>query len=541
MPVAEARVSELVSDFTDSAADIPWLLCDRHAPDAVAFTVVAEDLTVRDVTFGELREQSTRCAIALAGLGVRAGDRVATLMGKGVDLVVVLLGIWRLGAVYVPLFTAFGPQAIAARLAGSGTKVVVTDPGQRSKLAPGPDMPAERSWLTVVAGGDAGPEELALTALLRDAEPKSLPESPRGGERPLVHMFTSGTTGAPKGVVHPVAHVAVWQSYLEHGLGVTDEDVYWCAADPGWAYGLYSAIVAPLAAGRRSVLLCGSFTVAATWSVLTRLGVTNFAAAPTIYRSLRAAGEVPDGLRLRCASSAGEPLTPEVNEWAQRELGVTVHDHYGQTELGMVLANSHHPVLARAVKAGSMGMRLPGWRLAALHENRDEPVESGVLGRVAVDIGRSPLMTFQGYEGGERDAEKFTADREWYLTGDLGRENDEGDFFFASRDDDVILMAGYRIGPFDIESVLLQHPSVTECAVIGAPDAARGEIVEAYVVLSAGIPGSPELVEELQAWVKRRYAAHAYPRVIHFLDVLPKTPSGKIQRGVLRHRREVPA
>jgi acetyl-CoA synthetase len=523
MDGGEARVAELVSDFGGPTADVPWLLCDRHPSDAVAFTVVGEDLSVRDLTFGELRELSTRYATALAGLGVRAGDRVATLMGKGVDLVAVLLGIWRLGAVYVPLFTAFGPQAIAARLTASAAKVVVTDTSQRSKLGPGPDMPAERPWVTVVAG-----EETV-------AGSGSLPEIPRGGDRPLVHMFTSGTTGAPKGVVHPVAHVAVWQSYLEHGLGVTEDDVYWCAADPGWAYGLYSAIVAPLAAGRCSVLLCGGFSAAGTWSVLARLGVTNFAAAPTVYRALRVGDPVPDGLRLRRASSAGEPLTPEVNEWARRELDVLVHDHYGQTELGMVLANCHHPALARSVKPGSMGRSLPGWRLAVLREDRDEPVEPGALGRVAVEVAASPLMTFDGYEGG--NAEKFTADRAWYLTGDLGRVDGDGDFFFASRDDDVILMAGYRIGPFDIESVLLQHPAVSECAVVGVPDEARGEVVEAFVVSPNA---TPELVEELQEWVKRRYAAHAYPRAVHFLDALPKTPSGKIKRGVLR-RREVRA
>lgn len=529
-------MSELLGEVAGAEADVPWLLCDRHAPVAVAFTVVAEDLSVRDITFGELRELSTRCAVALAGLGVGAGDRVATLMAKGVDLAVVMMAVWRLGAVYVPLFTAFGPQAIAARLTGSAAKVVVTDSGQQPKLAPGPDMPARPPWVTVVTGGGAGPGELDLVALLRDAVPVNQPERALGGERPLVHMFTSGTTGAPKGVVHPVSHVAAWQSYLIHGLGVTDEDVYWCAADPGWAYGLYAAIVAPLAAGKRSVLLCGGFTVDVFWSVLTRLAVTNFAAAPTIYRALRAAGRVPDGVRLRHASSAGEPLTPEVNEWAQRELGVLVHDHYGQTELGMVLANSHHPSLARPVKAGSMGRSLPGWRLAVLREDRDEPVEPGALGRVAVDIGRSPMLTFEGYQGGDRDAGKFTADRAWYLTGDLGREDRDGDFFFASRDDDVILMAGYRIGPFDVESVLLQHPSVTECAVIGVPDEARGEVIEAYVVPTAGTPGTPELVRELQQWVKQRYAAHAYPRAVHFLDALPKTPSGKIQRGVLRRK-----
>ena len=533
----QMRVSELIGDFSAETADVAWLLCDRHPRDAVAFTVVTDEVSAKDITFGELRELSTRCALALASLGVRDGDRVATLMGKGADLVSVMLGIWRLGAVYVPLFTAFGPQAIATRLAGSQVKVVVTDAAQHGKLAPGPDLPAERPWVTVVAGDGAGPGELDLATLQRGAGSADLREAPRGGRRPLVHMFTSGTTGVPKGVVHAVAHIAVWQSYLEHGLGVTGDDVYWCAADPGWAYGLYSVIIAPLAAGRRSVLLSGGFDVAATWSVLSRLAVTNFAAAPTVYRALLSSGPVPDGVRLLRASSAGEPLTPEVNEWAQRELGVAVHDHYGQTEVGMVLANCWHPALARPPKPGSMGRCLPGWRLAVLGEDVDEAVEPGIRGRIAVHADQSPLMTFGGYQDADRSAGKFTPDRGWYLTGDLGRMDGDGDFFFTSRDDDVILMAGYRIGPFDVESALLQHPAVAECAAISAPDPVRGEVLEAYVVPTRGTSGTPELTAELQQWVKQRYAAHAYPRAVHFVEALPKTPSGKIQRGLLRQQR----
>ncbi|MGW0818055.1 AMP-binding protein [Streptomyces viridiviolaceus] len=533
----QTRVSELIRDFTGDQTDVAWLLCDRHPVDAVAFTVIAEDLSARDITFGELRELSDQCARALAGLGVGPGDRVATLMGKGVDLIAVLMGIWRLGAVYAPLFTAFGPQAIASRLVRSGTKVVVTDAAQRSKLLPGPDMPAQRDWVTVVAGGGAGEGEHDLDVLRSEGATTSLPERPRGGDQPFVHMFTSGTTGAPKGVIHPVTHIAVWQSYLEHALHVTADDVYWCAADPGWAYGLYCAIVAPLAAGRRSILVSGGFKPDITWSVLSEQRVTNFAAAPTVYRALRTGGDIPDGVRLRCASSAGEPLTPEVTEWAQRELGVRVHDHYGQTELGMVLSDSWHPELARPAKQGSMGRALPGWRLSVLDVLKDEPVADGVVGRIAVDSG-SPLMTFQGYQDADGLGSKFTPDREAYLTGDLGHADSDGNFFFASRDDDVILMAGYRIGPFDIESVLLQHPHVAECAAIGAPDDTRGEVLEVYVVPSPGVTGTPELASALQQWVKERYAAHAYPRAVRFLDQLPKTPSGKIQRNVLRRERE---
>jgi acetyl-CoA synthetase len=246
---------------------------------------------------------------------------------------------------------------------------------------------------------------------------------------------------------------------------------------------------------------------------------------------------VPQGLRLERASSAGEPLTPEVNEWAGTALGLAVHDHFGQTEVGMPLANHHHPELARPLKAGSMGRPLPGWSLTVLADEKDEPAEPGVLGRVAIDVVESPLMTFSGYQiPGQSDA-KFTADGRWYLTGDAGRIDADGDFFFSSRDDDVVIMAGYRIGPFEIESVLAQHPAIAECSVIGAPDDVRGEVIEAYVVLRDGHDASPDLAAELQLLVKTRYAAHAYPRTIHFIDALPKTPSGKTQRYLLRSRR----
>lgn len=293
-----------------------------------------------------------------------------------------------------------------------------------------------------------------------------------------------------------------------------------------------------MAAGIPSLLLAGGFSVEATWRTLLEHSVTDFAAAPTVYRGLRSSSvPVPPGLSLEQLSSAGEPLTPEVNDWTRAALGLTVHDHFGQTEVGMPLANHHHPDLARPLKTGSMGRPLPGWSLTVLAEDKDEPVEPGVLGRVAIDVAASPLMTFHSYQlPGQSDA-KFTTNGRWYLTGDTGRVDADGDFFFSSRDDDVIITAGYRIGPFEIESVLALHPAVAECSVIGAPDDVRGEVIEAYVVLRDGIDASPALATELQRLVKTRYAAHAYPRTIHFIDALPKTPSGKTQRYLLRRDR----
>ncbi|MFJ9006092.1 AMP-binding protein [Streptomyces canus] len=535
---AADRVAELTATFADPSVDVAWLLCDQHPADRVAFTVVDAAGEPSALSFGELAADSHRCARALQGLGVGPGDRVATLMGKSTDLVTVILAIWRLGAVYVPLFTAFAPQAIALRLEGSGARVVVVDPDQRHKLEPGPDMPDDPERRVVITGTGAQHGDVSLADLIAGVSPERVPAFDTSGDGPLVHMFTSGTTGKPKGVIHPVSYIAGWQVYLEYGLGVTRGSSYWCAADPGWAYGLYAAIVAPMAAGIPSLLLSGGFSPETTWRTLVDHQVTDFTAAPTVYRGLRSSSApVPQGLRLERASSAGEPLTPEVNEWAGSVLGLAVHDHFGQTEVGMPLANHHHPELARPLKAGSMGRPLPGWSLTVLADEKDEPAGPGVLGRVAIDVAESPLMTFGGYQTpGQSDA-KFTADGRYYLTGDAGRIDADGDFFFSSRDDDVIIMAGYRIGPFEIESVLAQHPAVAECSVIGAPDDVRGEVIEAYVVLRDGHDASPDLATELQLLVKTRYAAHAYPRTIHFIDALPKTASGKTQRYLLRSRR----
>jgi acetyl-CoA synthetase len=272
---------------------------------------------------------------------------------------------------------------------------------------------------------------------------------------------------------------------------------------------------------------------------MSRLGVTNFAAAPTVYRALRTSGaSVPTDLRLRCASSAGEPLTPEVNQWAETALGVLVHDHYGQTEAGMLINNHHHPVLRRPLKPGSMGHAMPGWAAAVLYPDRDEAAPPGTMGRIAMELATSQLAWFRGYGTDPRPGDdKFTADRRWYLTGDTGSVDEEGYFSFSARDDDVIIMAGYRIGPFEVESVLSTHAEVAECAVIAAPDDVRGEVLEAYVVPLVPAHAGPELARELQQLVKTRFAAHAYPRTVHFVAQLPKTPSGKIQRFLLRRQR----
>lgn len=527
------RAGQLRGEYGAADANAAELLCDRHPADAVAFTFVAPDLGSVDLTFGELRARSERVAAALAELGVREGDRVATLMGKSQELVVALLAIWRLGAVHVPLFTAFAPGAIAMRVNGNGTTFVITDGAQRDKLAPSADLPAEREWRIITTGTPVG-DDVAFQTLLENTGPA--PESVAiGGDGVLVELFTSGTTGTPKAVPMRLGGMAGVVMYLEYGIDYADGDVFWNIADPGWAYGLYIAILAPMATGRRSLLVCAAFDPALTWRVLKEFGVTNFAAAPTVYRALRHA-PIPDGLVLRHLSSAGEPLTPDVITWSRQALGVEIRDHYGQTETGMTVVNAWHPDLIAEIKTGSMGKPMPGYTVQVLQLDSDDPAAVGEAGRVAIATS-SPLLTFRGYRNApESSAARFTADGEWYLTGDVAALDADGYLTFASRDDDVILMAGYRIGPFEVESVLTSHDSISEAAVIGVPDELRGEVLIAVAVLAPGVGPDEALTADLQQLVKQKLAAHVYPRRIHYVPELPKTPSGKVQRFLLRAR-----
>lgn len=525
-PIPSAKAANRM--YSGEAACAAHLLCDRHSPDAVAFSIIESDLSSEDITYRHLRERSERGAAALAGLGIGQGDVVATLMGKSADLVVMLLAIWRRGAVHVPLFTAFAWPAIELRLKASGAKVIITDADQRGKI--------QETAATVISTGDTTTgQDLSLPQLLSGHEP-GIPAETVGGDGTLVLIFTSGTTGAPKGVPVPVRALAAFRQYIEYGLDVRKDDVYWNAADPGWAYGLYYAILGPLAAGRRSLLLHAGFSPELSLSILKHFNVTNFAAAPTVYRSMRSKqGAGSPDLKLRRASSAGEPLTPGVISWAIATFGIPVRDHYGQTEHGMMIANAWHISLLRELRPGSMGHPLPGWTCTVLKDLTDERAKPGEMGRVAVDTSNSPMMWFNGYKNDEgKTADHFSDDGRWYITGDAGMIDENGYYYFSSRDDDVIIMAGYRLGPFEIESVLSKHPTVLESAVIGASDDLRGEVVEAYVVLTKGTTADEALIRELQDFVKTQYAAHAFPRRIHFIDELPKTPSGKVQRYILR-------
>lgn len=494
-------------------------LCDRHATgDGLALRWLGRDDRVDTVTYEQLQRRAARFADMLTERGARPGDRVAGLLPRRPELLTVLLGTLRAGCVYQPVFTAFGPKAIETRLAASRPLLVVTDHANRPKLD-GLELPG-----VLVIDEEHGPESfsLALNDRREDTAPVMLAR-----DAPFLMMFTSGTTGTPKGVMVPIHMLRTVWAYMRYAVGLRDEDRYWNLADPGWAYGLYYGLCGALLVGQTATMSEAPFTVERTYQVIQRFGIDNLAGAPTAYRAMAASPLSAPG-SLRAISSAGEPLDPETASWLNRTFGCPARDHWGQTELGMVICD--HNGLDHPRRAGTIGYTMPGWRAAVLDaDGKEQP--AGTPGALAVDR-RSDLFWFAGYD--QRSEQPFVGD--YYLTGDSAVMNPDGAFQFVGRDDDVITSSGYRIGPFEVESALMEHQAVAEAAVIGRPDSARTEVVKAFVVLKAPAVPSQALAEQISQFVKQRLAAHSYPREIEFVDKLPKTPSGKVQRFLLRQQ-----
>jgi acetyl-CoA synthetase len=525
--------AELLAGDLDTGVNAAVECCDRWAgdPDRAAIHWIGKDFAQETVTFADLREQSSRFANLLRARGIGKGDVIGGLLPRIPELFVVALGAWRLGALYQPLFTAFGPAAIESRVTaegGSQAKLIVTDAANLPKL----DGVANCPPSLLVDRGAAGPGAFAaaLAAQSPDYEP-----APLTGGDPMAILFTSGTTGKPKGVLWPLNALLNFGAYMRDAIGLRPEDRYWNVADPGWAYGMAFAVIGPLLLGHATTFHEGGFSVDGAIRVLRARDITNLAAAPTVYRLMMAAGDeamAPVAGQLRVASSAGEPLNPEVARWAERVLRVPLKDHYGQTESLMTVVNHHE--LAHAVKPGAAGLPMPGFSVAILDETL-QPVPQGTPGVLAIHRAKSPMFFFQGYHKAETPA--FQG--EWYVTGDTMQQDADGHFLFVGRNDDIITSAGYRIGPFDVESILIEHPSVAEVAVIGKPDPERTEIVKAFIVLRARTNDPDGLKAELQQLVRTRLSLHAYPREIEFVDELPKTPSGKVQRFLLRQAQTI--
>ena len=515
---ASAASSTLAGDLDALNACVEC--CDRHAqPGRVALLWEGRNGERAEWTFAALKDAASRFANLLQARGVGPGDCVSGMLPRTPELLITILGTWRAGAVYQPLFTAFGPKAIEHRVRSAGSKLVVTDLANRAKFD---DVAEAPPVLTV---GDDFQAEL-------ERQPEHFEAVMRKASDPFLLMFTSGTTGLAKPLAVPLKAIVAFVSYMREAVDLRAEDRFWNLADPGWAYGLYYAVTGPLAMGHATLFYEGGFSVESTCRIIRDYGISNLAGSPTAYRLLLAGkGEVEAAIKgqLRAVSSAGEPLTPEVIRWFAEGLGCVIHDHYGQTELGMVLCNHH--ALQHPVRLGAAGFAMPGHRVVVLDEQQRE-LAVGQPGILALDMPRSPLFWFPGYQGLETRA--FVGD--YYLSGDTVELNADGSISFVGRADDVITTSGYRVGPFDVESALIEHPAVIEAAVVGKPDPERTELVKAFVVLHAGHAADAALAEGLQQYVRQRLSAHAYPREIEFVAELPKTPSGKIQRFLLRNQ-----
>jgi acetyl-CoA synthetase len=522
---------------------------DRHAQGAragqVAFRWIARDGTTTEATYAELAARTNRFANALRDLGIGKGDRVFSLLGRVPELYVTVLGTLKNTSVFCPLFSAFGPEPISQRLQRGDGRVLVTTPTlYRRKVAPIRDsLPALEHVLLVGDDRDLdcglGFDEVVGAASTEFEIPATDPE-----DMALLH-FTSGTTGTPKGAVHVHEAVVAHHATGHSALDLHPDDVFWCTADPGWVTGTSYGIIAPLTHGVTSVVDEADFEAERWYRILVEHQVSVWYTAPTALRMLMKAGadlaHEYDLSRLRFVASVGEPLNPEGVVWGQEAFGLPVHDNWWQTETGgIMIAN----LASTDIRPGSMGRPLPGVEVAVLRrgpdgraavrdgdvEVIDDPDEDGEL---ALRPGW-PSM-FRGYlHDEERYAKCFAGG--WYLTGDVARRDADGWLWFVGRADDVIKSAGHLIGPFEVESALMEHPAVVEAGVIGVPDPVAGEVVKAFVSLRPGHEPDEDLRLDLLGFARRRLGPAVAPREIAFDQNLPKTKSGKIMRRLLKAR-----
>jgi acetyl-CoA synthetase/medium-chain acyl-CoA synthetase len=487
-------------------------------------------------TFADIRRKSNRLASALQGLGVRQGDGVMLVLPRLPQWHSIVVGLLKLGAIPMPGTVLLTPKDFEYRINIAEARMVIVDEANAAKVeAVRANCPTLQHFIVL---GDARPGWMAYDEALATASETFTPAVTRSTDPALIY-FTSGTTGGPKMVLHthasyPLAHLATGKYWLD----LRPEDLHWNLSDTGWAKAAYSNLFGPWLLGAAVFIQHSSarFDAQDTLRLLAQHGITTFCAPPTAYRMM-----VLEDLRrynlsrLRHCVGAGEPLNPEVITAWQAGTGLTIYDGYGQTETTLLVAN--YPCLA--VKPGSMGKPVPGFDVAIIEAHRGTVLPPGQEGDIAIRVQpQRPIGLFQEYwKNPEETAKSFQG--EWYITGDRGLQDADGYFWFVGRADDVIISAGYRIGPFEVESALLEHNAVAESAVVASPDEMRGAVVKAFVVLAPGYQPSATLVEELQEHVKRVTAPYKYPREIAFVTELPKTISGKIRRVELRQREEV--
>jgi acetyl-CoA synthetase len=522
---------------------------DRHAAttlrDRTALRFVSRNAPAIDLSFGELARQTNRFANVLQSLGIGQGDRLFVLAGRIPELYVAVLGALKNGTVVTPLFSAFGPEPIATRVKlGAGQVLVTTDMLYKRKVKPMREqMPTLRHVLLVAEdGGHTNePDTLDLRTLMASAADTFSTVETRPDDPALLH-FTSGTTGTPKGALHVHGAVVTHFASGRYALDLHPDDRYWCTADPGWVTGTSYGIIAPLLHGVTSLIDREEFDAERWYTLLEQERISVWYTAPTAIRMLMKSGaelaQRHPYPALRFVASVGEPLNPEAVWWGQEVLGLPIHDNWWQTETGgIMIANTP----AFDIKPGSMGRPLPGIE-ACIVEHLEAEGEAprvrvidipNVEGELALKSGW-PSM-FRGYLNNEARYRKCFAG-DLYLTGDLARVDADGYYWFVGRADDVIKSAGHLIGPFEVESVLMEHPAVAEAGVIGKPDAMLGEVVKAFVSLKDGHAPDEALRMDILAHARKRLGAAVAPKEIAFLPTLPRTRSGKIMRRLLKAR-----
>ena len=529
----------------DGGLNIAYEAVDRHAFGAraehLALRCLGKRGEVHDFTYAELGRQTSRFANALSGLGVGKGDLVGVLAGRIPELYVSALGTLKNRSVFSPLFSAFGPEPIRTRLAIGNARVLVTTELLYERKVAGlrSSLPHLEHVILIGEGGAETdvPATYDYHRLLEGADDvfEIGPTDPE--DVALVH-FTSGTTGEPKGAVH--VHGAIVSHHItgKLALDLHPDDVFWCTADPGWVTGTSYGIISPLSNGVTVISDEGDFDAPRWYGILESERVSVWYTAPTAIRMMMRAGvglvrehEFP---ALRFLASVGEPLHPAGVLWGEEAFGLPFHDNWWQTETGGIMISNF---AAMEIRPGSMGRPVPGVEAGIVHRREDERVDEvtapGEEGELALRPGW-PSM-FRAYLGEPERYKRCFADG-WYVTGDLARRDADGYYWFVGRADDVIKSSGHLIGPFEVESVLLEHPAVAHAGVIGKPDPVAGEIVKAFITLKPGYVASRELEKDLLADARIRLGAVVAPKEIEFTDDVPATRSGKIMRRLLKAR-----
>jgi acetyl-CoA synthetase len=518
---------------TTGNVNVAYEAIDRHVDNgrgdhvALYYSDAARD---EQYTFAELKALSNKFGNVLKKYGVNKGDRVFIFMPRSPELYAALLGAVKIGAIVGPLFEAFMEGAVRDRLEDSGATAIVTTPKLKERV-PVSELPELKHVFLVGAEGDLAEREVSFEAEMQEAS-EELEIVWVDREDGLVLHYTSGSTGKPKGVLH--VHNAMIQHY-QTGKWILDlkpDDIYWCTADPGWVTGTAYGIWGPWLHGVSSVIRGGRFTPEDWYKTLERFKVTIWYSAPTAFRMLMGAGDdlvkKYDLSSVRHILSVGEPLNAEVVRWGLKVYGKRIHDNWWMTETGGQMI-SNYPSMP--IKPGSMGKPFPGI-FAAIVDHEGNELPPNTMGNLAIRA-PWPAMMRRIWNNPAKYEEYFGL-KPWYISGDSAYMDEDGYFWFQGRIDDVINTSGERVGPFEVESKLVEHPAVAEAGVIGKPDALRGEVIKAFISLREGYEPSEELIAQIREFVKTGLAAHAAPREIEFRDKLPKTRSGKIMRRVLK-------